>query len=75
MRQAISKDFALQPHVNCPVQKYVVQVDELMGVLEEGGPALLEGYSVQGLSWEQVKVLKGPDLVGLGLGSSLAPGV
>lgn len=46
-----------------------------MGVLEEGGPALLEAYPVQGLSWEQVKKLKGPNLVGLGMGSGPAPGV
>lgn len=46
-----------------------------MGVLEEGGPALLDGYPLQGLSWEQVKKLKGPNLVGLGMGSGPAPGV
>lgn len=52
-----------------------VQVEELMGVLEEGGPALLEGYPLQGLSWEQVKQLKGPNLVGLGMGPGPAPGI
>lgn len=46
-----------------------------MGVLEEGGPALLEGYPLKGLSWEQVKQLKGPNLVGLGMGPGPAPGV
>ena len=46
-----------------------------MGVLEEGGPALLEGYPLHGLSWEQVKKLKGPNLVGLGTGPGPAPGV
>lgn len=46
-----------------------------MGVLEEGGPALLEGYPLQKLSWEQVKKLKGPNLVGLGVGPGPAPGV
>ena len=46
-----------------------------MGVLEEGGPALLDGYPLQGLSWEQVKKLKGPNLVGLGMGPGPAPGV
>lgn len=51
-----------------------MQVDELMEVLEQGGPALLEGYPVQGLSWEQVKKLKGPNLVGLGMGPGPAPG-
>ena len=50
------------------------QVDELMGVLEEQGPAVLERYPLQGLSWEQVKELKGPNLVGLGMGSGPAPG-
>lgn len=45
-----------------------------MGVLEEGGPALLEGYPLHGLSWEQVKKLKGPNLVGLGMGPGPAPG-
>ncbi|KAL3161267.1 hypothetical protein ABBQ38_009628 [Trebouxia sp. C0009 RCD-2024] len=50
------------------------KVDELMEVLEQGGPALLEGYPVQGLSWEQVKKLKGPNLVGLGMGPGPAPG-
>lgn len=46
-----------------------------MGVLEEGGPALLEEYPLKGLSWEQVKKLKGPNLVGLGMGPGPAPGV
>ncbi|DBA80947.1 TPA: hypothetical protein ACH3X2_007167 [Trebouxia sp. C0005] len=50
------------------------KVDELMGVLEDQGPALLERYPLQGLSWEQVKELKGPNLVGLGVGSGPAPG-
>ncbi|KAA6421689.1 MAG: hypothetical protein FRX49_08300 [Trebouxia sp. A1-2] len=50
------------------------KVDELMGVLEDQGPALLERYPLQGLSWEQVKELKGPNLVGLGMGSGPAPG-
>lgn len=45
-----------------------------MGVLEGHGPALLERYPLQGLSWEQVKELKGPNLVGLGMGSGPAPG-
>ncbi len=45
-----------------------------MGVLEEQGPALLERYPLQGLTWEQVKELKGPNLVGLGMGSGPAPG-
>ena len=45
-----------------------------MYVLEGHGPALLERYPLQGLSWEQVKELKGPNLVGLGMGSGPAPG-
>ncbi len=45
-----------------------------MAVLEDQGPALLERYPLQGLSWEQVKELKGPNLVGLGMGSGPAPG-
>ena len=51
-----------------------MQVDELIHVLEDKGPALLESYPLQGLSWEQVKELKGPNLVGLGMGSGPAPG-
>lgn len=50
------------------------QVDELMGVLEDQGSAVLETYPLQKLSWEQVKELKGPNLVGLGMGSGPAPG-
>lgn len=61
--------------IPCDSEQVPLQVDELMGVLERGGPALLEGYSVQGLSWEQVKQLKGPNLVGLGMGPGPAPGV
>ena len=45
-----------------------------MDVLEEGGAAAVEGYPLQGLTWEQVKELKGPNLVGLGMGSRPAPG-
>lgn len=45
-----------------------------MDVFESGGVAAVEGYPLQGLTWEQVKELKGPNLVGLGLGSGPAPG-
>ena len=51
-----------------------LQVDELMDVFECGGAAAVEGYALQGLTWEQVKELKGPNLVGLGMGSGPAPG-
>lgn len=53
----------------------MLQVDELMGLLEDKGPAFLECYPVKGLSWEQVKELNGPNLVGLGMGSGPAPGM
>lgn len=45
-----------------------------MDVFEAGGPAAVEDYPLQGLSWEQVKELKGPNLVGLGMGPGSAPG-
>lgn len=45
-----------------------------MDVLEAGGAAAVEGFPLQGLTWEQVKELKGPNLVGLGMGSGPAPG-
>ncbi len=51
-----------------------LQVEELMGLLEDKGPAFLKSYPLQGLSWEQVKELKGPNLVGLGIASGPAPG-
>lgn len=45
-----------------------------MDVLEVGGAAAVEWYPLQGLTWEQVKELKGPNLIGLGMGSGPAPG-
>ena len=51
-----------------------LQVDELMAILDSEGAAALEVYPLKALSWEQVKQLKGPNLVGLGMGSGPAPG-
>ena len=45
-----------------------------MGVLDREGASALEGYPLQGLTWQQLKQLKGPNLVGLGMGSGPAPG-
>ena len=53
----------------------LVQVDELVGILDSQGPEFLETYRVRGLTWEEVKELKGPELVGLGLGEGPAPGL
>ena len=49
-------------------------MDELAGILDSQGPEFLETYRVRGLTWEEVKELKGPELVGLGMGEGPAPG-
>ena len=43
-----------------------MQAQHLEGVLSDKGPKFLEAYSVPLLTWEEVKALKGPGLVGLG---------
>ncbi len=44
----------------------LVQAQHLEEVLADKGAKFLETYRVPMLSWEEVKALKGPGLVGLG---------
>lgn len=44
-------------------------MERLLDVYQTQGEAYLETYRIPLLTWEEVKALKGPDTVGLGLGS------
>ena len=52
-----------------PLLPLLPQVERVLGVYQEQGEEGLESYRVPLLSWEEVKALKGPDTVGLPLGS------
>jgi hypothetical protein len=49
------------------------QVQELLGVLREGGPAALEAHAPAPLDWHRVRQLAGPGAVGLPIGYQPPP--
>lgn len=52
-----------------PPTELLGQVERLLDVYQTQGDAYLGTYRIPLLTWEEVKALKGPDTVGLGLGS------
>lgn len=51
-----------------------MQAQHLEDILQEKGAKFLETYRVPMLTWEEVKELKGPGLVGLGAPGSAPVG-